>query len=100
MLVMFSLVLVGFILRKCGILPENADKTMSRLETYCFVPALYFFTQMTKCTVESIKENYTLMLYGLIIIVCAVALAYPLSRLFVRSSKDSPEAAYRRSALS
>lgn len=29
MLMMFSLIAVGFILRKKGILPENSDKTMA-----------------------------------------------------------------------
>lgn len=96
MLVMFSLVLAGFILRKCKILPENADKTISRLETFCIVPALYMATQMKQCTVESFKENYPLMLFGLVTIACAVAAAYPISRLFIKKSNASPDAAYQR----
>lgn len=96
MLNMFLLVLVGFILRKCKILPENADTTMSRLETYCFVPMLYLSTQMTQCTVESFTKNYTLILYGFVSILAAVLLAYPVSRLFVRNSSTSPEASYQR----
>ncbi len=96
MLVMFSLVLAGFILRKCKILPENADKTMSRLETYCIVPALYLSTQMKQCTVESFRENYVLIFYGFASILGAILLAYPVSRLFIRNSASSPEASYQR----
>ena len=88
MLMMFSLIAVGFILRKKGVLPENSDKTMAKLETFIFVPALSMFTQMTKCTVESFKENYVLIFYGLIIVLCAIAVSYPLSRLFVKKGEE------------
>ncbi len=87
MLMMFSLIAVGFILRKKGILPENSDKTMAKMETFIFVPALSLFTQMTKCTVQSFKENYVLIFYGLAIVLCAIAVSYPLSRLFFKKSE-------------
>lgn len=91
MLMMFTLILLGFILRKKSLLPDNAHIAMSKLETYIFVPALSLFNQMTKCTVESFKEDYVLIFYGLVIGVCAVAISYPLSRLFVRKSTDSAQ---------
>ena len=87
MLMMFSLIAVGFILRKKGILSENSDKTMAKMETFIFVPALSLFTQMTKCTVQSFKENYVLIFYGLAIVLCAIAVSYPLSRLFFKKSE-------------
>ncbi len=96
MLNMFTLILVGFILRKARILPDNAATTISRLETYCFVPALYISTQIKQCTVESFKKDFPLMLFGLIIVACAVAAAYPISRLFIRNSTASSAAAYQR----
>lgn len=89
MLMMFSLIAVGFILRKKGILPENSDKTMAKMETFIFVPALSLFTQMTKCTVQSFKENYVLIFYGLAIVLCAIAVSYPLSRLFFKKVKQN-----------
>lgn len=89
MLMMFSLIAVGFILRKKNILPENSDKTMAKLETFIFVPALSLFTQMTKCTVQSFKENYVLIFYGLVIVLCAIAVSYPLSRLFVKRGEET-----------
>ncbi len=96
MLMMFTLILIGFLLRKKSILPENAGTTMAKLETFIFVPALSLFTQMTKCTVESFKANADLILYGFIIVLGAVLVAYPLSRCFVRKSADSPENEYQR----
>ena len=96
MLMMFTLISIGFLLRKKTNLPENAGTTMAKLETFVFVPSLYLFTQMTKCTVESFKENATIILYGLIIVLGAIALSYPLSRCFVRKSETSAEATYQR----
>ncbi len=66
------------------------------METYIFVPALSLFTQMTKCTVKTFAENSSLILYGAVIVLTAIAAAYPLSRLFVRNHASSPEAAYQR----
>lgn len=96
MLMMFTLILVGFILRKKSILPDNSHTVMSKLETFVLAPALSLYNMMTKCNVKTFSENWTLILYGLVIILCAVALSYPLSKLFIRNSKDSPELDYQR----
>lgn len=95
MLMMFLLILAGFLLRKAKVLPESSDITMSRLETYVFVPALQFFNQLKNCTVETFAENSVLILYGAVIVVIAVALAYPLSSLFVRDNSTG-ELEYQR----
>ena len=96
MLMMFSLILVGFLLRKKGQLPENSGAVMAKMETFIFVPALSLFTQMTKCTVETFKENAVLILYGFVIVICSIIMSYPLSRLFVRNIEGSPERSYQR----
>lgn len=96
MLMMFIFVLAGFFLRKKMILADNADTMMARMETYIFTPALSLFTMITKCTVKTFFENYTLILYGLVIVIAAIALAYPLSAMFVRKSSQSPEKTYQR----
>ncbi len=97
MLMMFTLMLVGFILRKKSNISENAGTVMAKLETFVFVPALSLFTQMTKCTVENFKLNASLILYGFIIVLCAILLSYPASRLFVKKREGEPqERAYQR----
>ena len=96
MLMMFTLILAGFLLRKARILPNDSDVTMSRLETYIFLPALNLFNMMTNCTVNTFKSNSVLILYGLLLIIFAVALAYPLSKLFIRNSSESAELDYQR----
>ena len=96
MLMMFTLIVIGFILAKLKILPDNADKTMSRLETYLFAPALYFYNQLTKCTVDTFKENIRLMAVGVAILACAMVLAFFLSRLFVPNAKGDAGKEYLR----
>ena len=45
MLTMFAFILVGYVLRKGKILPEESGVTLARLETYLFVPALTLSSQ-------------------------------------------------------
>jgi len=96
MLTMFTLILVCFLLRKASKLPENSANVMSKMEMYIFLPALSLYTQMTKCTVQTFAENASLILYGLLIVLSAILLSYPLSRLFVKNSNSSPALSYQK----
>ena len=60
MLLMFTLILIGFLLRKKNILPDNAHIIMSKLETWVFVPALNFSNMVKNFTVEKDNTDYTL----------------------------------------
>lgn len=95
MITMFLLIVSGYVLRKKNILPEESHITLSRLETYILVPALNIINWTDNCTPQTLKENSVLVLYGGIIIAVAVALAYPLSALFVRNRK-TPADEYQR----
>lgn len=96
MLMMFTFVLIGFVLRKAKILPETSVATMSKLETYVFVPAITLSNLMENCTVTTLKENYVFILYGLAIVLSSLIVSYPLSKLFVRNYKESLELDYKR----
>lgn len=96
MLNMFFLIMVGFILKRAKILPENSDTAISRLETYALVPALNLANQMSKCTVENFVNNSRLLLYGFILVVVAIGISYPLSLLFVKNSNKDAKANYQR----
>ena len=96
MLLMFFIMAVGFLMRKKSWLPENSGVTMSKLETFVFVPALTLYTQMTKCTVETFTANSGLILYGTVIILIIMALSFPVSALFVRNHAAGQSEAYQR----
>ncbi len=96
MMMMFLLMAVGFILRKKDVLPDNASTMMAKLLTYAFVPALTLKAQINNCTPETFKENAELIVYGLILTLVAITVAYPLSRLFIRNHKECAESTYQR----
>ncbi len=84
MLVMFLCMALGFVANKLKLAPENTATVLSKLENYFLVPALILNTFMTYCSVESIKSEYSLILWCLLVLVLAVVIAWPLSGLFSR----------------
>ncbi len=82
MLMMFACMVIGFVLNKRKLCPDNTTTVLSKLETYVLWPALTLKTFSEYCTVESLSQNYKLVLYCLLSIAIAIALAYVLSPLF------------------
>ena len=96
MVVIFILMLIGFLLRKKNVVEENAYANLSKMEMFIFMPALNLYNQMTNCTVSNLKENAPLILYGGVTIIVAIFIATFLSKLFVPEYKENREAAYQR----
>lgn len=88
MLMMFACILIGYILAKKKLLPDSADTALSKLETYALLPALTLSTFMNQCSLESLSAMrwYILSAAGLILL--AVGLSYPLSRLFAKGGYE------------
>lgn len=82
MFVMFSFIIIGFALKKKKLLPKNSATVLSKLENYVLVPALVLDTFMTYCRVDSLKENYNLILYCLLLLAVGLCIAIPLSKPF------------------
>lgn len=89
MLVLFVCIAVGFVLRATKILPENASKTIAKLETWVFSPALSFSTMATYCTVESLGTHAVNILFSCFVIAFSMAMAIPLAKRFIKN--PSPE---------
>ena len=98
MLVMFLFILVGFIVKKMSLLPDNTGTVLSKLENYVLVPALVLDTFMSYCHVDSLVENYNLILYSLLLLAIALVIAITLSRYFAREKNNSNiDESYQRS---
>lgn len=82
MLSLFLCLALGFLIKKKRMLPDDAGTVLSRLETFLILPALNFNTMLTRCTMETIRSDYRLMLYSLAVIAVAIAIAYLLAGLF------------------
>lgn len=87
MLVLFLCMVIGFVLKKKQLIPDNADVVISRLETTVLVPALSINNFMTYCTVASIRECYIIVLYSLFALIVALLIGIPLSRLFAKKGE-------------
>ena len=85
MAVMLACMIIGYVMKKKNILPDNADKTISRLETHLCLPALMLGTFIENCTVSSIKSEWISIIYSIIAVIIAIIIAIPLSKVF---SKD------------
>lgn len=97
MITLFLCITVGFLLYKRKLLPEGSGAVIAKLETWVFCPALSFTTMLRFFTLSSIREHTVNLLFGIFCAALAVAIAIPLSCLFVR--KKSPERGIYRYAL-
>ncbi len=95
MLVMFSYIAIGFLLKKLRLLPDNAGTVLSKLENYVLVPALVFDSFIANCSVGNLRDNYSLIFYSLILAAIGVAVAIPLSKPF-SVERTGGDAEYRR----
>ena len=89
MLTLFFCIAVGFVLMKAKILPENAGKTMAKMETWIFCPALSFMTMLRYCTMDSLSVHGVNLLMATIAVLLALVIGILLARVFV--PEDSAE---------
>ena len=82
MLMMFFCIVAGFLLRKKKLCPDNTGTVLSKLETYAFCPALILSTFTEYCTVESLTQRRSTLLFAALITAIAITISYPLSALF------------------
>ncbi|MBQ3000652.1 MAG: AEC family transporter [Oscillospiraceae bacterium] len=82
MLMMFACMVIGFILNKKKICPDNTASVLSKLEANVLAPALTIGTFSKYCTVESLSEQYSLILFCALILAIAIGIAFALAPLF------------------
>lgn len=86
MLVMFSFIVIGYLLNKFKIVPNETTVVLSKLENYVLVPSLVLNNFMTNCTTQNISKKYPLIIYSVIVLIVALLIAQILALVF---SKDS-----------
>lgn len=87
-LIMFAFMLMGYVLKISGKLPENASKILSTVMVYVCMPCLSFATQAKNMTVANFKDQGVTILAGLIVLAVSYVVALLLTRFF---SKDDFE---------
>lgn len=96
MIVLFIFMLIGFILRKKKIEPQNAQTVLSRAVAYVFMPAMNFRNLLKNATVESFAENSSLLLYGVSLLAVMLLLSYPYTKVLFARDEKTPENEYAR----
>ncbi len=84
MLTLFLMIVLGFTLRRSKLLPDNAGKTMAKLENWLFLPALSFMTQARYFRVETLSAHATNVLLSTVMLFVAIGIAFLLARFFVK----------------
>ena len=64
MLFLFTCIMIGLAVNKLKLLPENADRTISKLLNYVVMPALIINSFYNNCTVENLTAYAPLILYS------------------------------------
>ena len=88
MLTLFICIAIGFILKATGILSDEAGKTIAKLETWVFCPALSFITMAKYCTVKSLGTHSTYVILGCFAIAICLIIAIPLAKAFTKRNKE------------
>ncbi|MBQ8146876.1 MAG: AEC family transporter, partial [Clostridia bacterium] len=71
-----------------GILSDDAGKTIAKLETWVFCPALSFITMAKYCTVKSLSTHSINVIFACFVVFLSLIIAIPLARAFTKKNKD------------
>lgn len=88
MMILCSFIFVGFLLRRCRIVPENADVTMSKMINYFFTPALIISNFSARCTPENLINSSQLIFYSILVIGLLVLIAVCLAPKFAKNRQE------------
>ena len=80
MLVLFSFILLGYVLAKLKAVPDNSATVLSKLENNLFVPALVLGTFVSNFRVETLSSAWQLFLISFVICLVMMLLAVLVSK--------------------
>ena len=81
MIFLFTFIVIGFILTKCKLLPDNAAKTISKLENMLFVPCLVMYTFIQNCNLEMLSSVWKLLLLAFVMVLLLIPISILVARL-------------------
>lgn len=80
MLFLFLLISIGYFLAKTGLVPENSETVLSKLENYIFLPALVMSTFISNFTTEKLSSLGGLFIASVVL----EAIVIPVSILILK----------------
>ncbi|MBQ3551489.1 MAG: AEC family transporter [Clostridia bacterium] len=74
------LIVIGYVLTRFELLPDNSTAVLSKLENYVFIPCLVLGTFMQNFTVQSLNYAWQYVLCGLVTVTVSVPVAIFVSK--------------------
>jgi len=84
LLFLFTCIIIGIILKKTNKLADNAANVLSKLENEIIIPAFIISSFSANCTIGSLSENVSLILWGLFFTLLQISLSLVLTPLFTK----------------
>ena len=81
MIFLFAFIVIGFIFTKCKLFPDNAAKTISKLENMLFVPCLVMYTFIQSCNLETLSSVWKLLLLAFVMVLLLIPISILVARL-------------------
>ena len=81
---LFGFIVIGYILVKLKVLPENSAMVLSKLENTIFIPALVMGTFIENFTIERIGAAWKLLSVSFIIAFIAIPFAILVSKMVTK----------------
>ena len=81
---LFTFIVIGYILSKLKLIPDNAAGILSKLENYVFIPALVLGTFISNFTTEKLSTSWKLSVGCLVLEVVVIAVSLVAVRLVAK----------------
>lgn len=84
MALLFTLIALGYILKKIKAIPDNTPSVLSKLENNALIPALVMGTLMTEFTFEKLSASWQYLIGGAAVTAVSILLAIFFSHIIVK----------------
>lgn len=82
--VLFTFILIGFVLCRFSLIPNESSVVFSKLENKIFMPAVIINTFWTNCTIKNISEKWVYMLYSTVLLLVCIVTGFIISRFLTK----------------
>ncbi len=81
---LFTFIVIGYIILKFKLIPENAAGVLSKLENYVFIPALVLGTFINNFTAEKLSTSWKLIVGSFLLEILVIALSIAAVRIVTK----------------
>lgn len=94
MIVLALFIVIGFVLSHWKIVPKEAAQSLSKMETFVFVPAMIINTFVQNCTPEKLSSVWQLLLMSCALVAILVPVSLAIGKLLYKDEYTKKLAAY------